>query len=340
MERTKVAILGCCLSGEPFHRFPEAPFTVVTRRFGTSIASLMSPPLKPDIGVLPEMPNWLQKCIEGDFTKSSLSILTHDFDYLIIDFGEDTQDLYRIGDSYVVHSELVQTCGVLKQFGQGEVISRRAGATTTLWKTACTRFCQGPLAHIPQERVILHRVRLASAYRDKAGVHPFKSKYKLPCVVRVRTLLKRLARNNLCRRLFKPRILPRFTALSEHYRNQRFLALGDDINPVLADYQRHFQELMPRARTITVAESCCLADAGHRLGLSPFHFIEEYDRSFISQLEAIAFRSGNEASAGIGRQPSNLGPDPVEPNESHARSQGQSANGTSLDAAPSNSPPT
>jgi len=132
--KKKIAILGSCISRDPFSFFPDDRIEIVQFVARTSPISLVSPPrLDVTIEAIAELNNFETRCIHDDFTKTSLAILDKDFDYLILDFIEDRFDIAQIGDTYIVCSPNVLKSGVLNQFSHHRIIPRSDPEVAFLW---------------------------------------------------------------------------------------------------------------------------------------------------------------------------------------------------------------
>jgi hypothetical protein len=238
----EIAILGSCVTGGPLGLAAGSTFKIVAYVARTSFVSMMSSPLKFDADMIRPMRPSELRWMEGDFTRSSLSMLDRKFDYLVIDFVEETVNLRQIGTSFVLETGHVRQSGVLEQFQLGPLLRRADKAVTRRWEEACGAFCSGPLARVPQDRIILHRGLLASCYKDGTEIRQFEN----GPAAQVRVL-----------------------------------------NPVLETYYAYFQGLVPGAHVIDISPDLRIADANHRSGLSPFHYIPEYDRAFLGRFEAI-----------------------------------------------------
>ena len=58
-------------------------------------------------------------------------------------------------------------------------------------------------------------------------------------------------------------------------------------NTMLSRYQQAFRSLAPNALRVCASDAVRIADANHRWGLSPFHYVDGYYREIRSQLGAL-----------------------------------------------------
>ncbi|MFN3523809.1 MAG: DUF6270 domain-containing protein [Phenylobacterium sp.] len=250
----RVAIIGSCITRDlwPIRGDGNEGLCYISR---TSLPSLFTPALR---GVTPVFPppagltESQHRAVLRDLSKQALqTLLAHRPTHIIFDFIDERFDLLAVQGTLVTHSWELETSGYLGQpaFDQARTIARTSGACTGLWRAAAAELTAFIRATpLAEARMILHEARWAERYRDGAGrTRPFGE--------------------DLAIWQGKP------ASAAEH-------------NRLLAAYDAWFLELNPGAVRVA-APRHRLADAGHRWGLSPFHYVEPYYEEIWSQLQAV-----------------------------------------------------
>ncbi len=161
MRRSSLTLLGSCVSTGPYYHYRPPSLNLVAYRTGASLVSLMSPPLNLVSSDFDSLEPYQRRQLEGDITKSALDCIRSDVDFFLLDFGDETCDLVRIGDTYLTYTNSLQRSSFLRRFPEHEILRRHDPVITRLWKKACTQFCKGPLSHISQDRIVFHKIQLA-----------------------------------------------------------------------------------------------------------------------------------------------------------------------------------
>lgn len=189
----------------------------------------------------------------ADLTKTALSsLVAHRPTHIIFDFIDERLDLLAAGQTVVTHSWELDVSGYLAQdaFASAGTIRRTSAGCELLWRQGLAELSAFIAATpLAGAKLILHRSRWAEHYLDDAGS---------------------LA-------TFEPEV-EIFTGKSARIADQ---------NAMLERYQAAFAEALPQARQVAAAPSMILADAHHRWGLSPFHYVEDYYRDVWRQLRAL-----------------------------------------------------
>ena len=86
----------------------------------------------------------------------------------------------------------------------------------------------------------------------------------------------------------RAKIIAHYGGVERYVKNDLNAKLSAQLNPILVEYSQYIQELLPRAHVIDVPAKYRVIDVNHKLGLSPYHYIQEYDACFMSQMEKIA----------------------------------------------------
>ncbi|MBL8772028.1 MAG: hypothetical protein JNK30_11665 [Phenylobacterium sp.] len=250
---SRIAIVGSCITRDlwPIRGDGAERLLYVSR---TSFPSLLSPPVT---GFSPAKspPADLRKHEHGalvaDITKTALArLLAFRPTDIIFDFIDDRFDLLSVGDALVVQSGEMVRSGYLTRpaLKRRRTIPRLSAAGERLWREGAAEFA-ALLGATPlrEARLILHSARWATAWRDG---------------------------DRGVRPMTQAEILG-----------------GDpveiaDYNALLERQETHFEAVMPPMTRIE-AEAERLADAGHRWGLSPFHYVPEYYEEIRRQLRAL-----------------------------------------------------
>lgn len=249
---SRIAIIGSCITRDLWPILGETPQNLlyVSR---TSLASLFAP-APAGVTVADEPPNGLRPqphaALVADLRKTALAALVaHRPTHIVFDFIDERFDLLSVGGGLVSHTWELDVSGYLDQapFRVAHRIGRGAAACDRLWMQGAaemTAFLQG--TPLRDAKVILHEAQWAQRYLDAAG--------------RIQAFA------------------PTVEVLEGRTADLR------EQNAVLDRYQAAFAELMPRAERIRAPEALRLADAGHRWGLSPFHYVTDYYRDIWRQL--------------------------------------------------------
>lgn len=249
----RIAILGSCITRDlwPIRGQAAENLTYVSR---TSLPSLVATPVA---GFRParEPPAPLKRnqhnALVADLQKTSLArLVAFRPTHVIFDFIDERYDLLSVGPSIVTHSWELEASGYLAQkaLKRARPIRRMSAACDRLWAEAA-----GELAALVRAtplrdaQLILHVSRWADEMRDADGG-------RRP-VTDVEILAGQPA------------------DIGEH-------------NALLEAYETRFVEVMPPLARID-AGAFRLADATHRWGLSPFHFVPEYYAEVWRQLDGL-----------------------------------------------------
>lgn len=251
-----MAVVGSCITRDLWPIVGEAPPQDLLYISRTSLASLFAPPLK-GVEIAEEPPGELaafpHRAMVADLGKTALAALVaHRPTHIIFDFIDERLDLLAVGETVVTHSWELDVSGYLAQdaFASAGTIRRASAGCELLWRQGLAELSAFIAATpLAQTELILHRARWAERYLDEAGA---------------------LA-------AFEPEV-EIFTGKSARIADQ---------NAMLERYQAAFAEALPQARQVAPAPELILADARHRWGLSPFHYVEDYYRDVWGQLRAL-----------------------------------------------------
>ncbi|HEY8574120.1 DUF6270 domain-containing protein [Phenylobacterium sp.] len=253
MART--AIIGSCITRDlwPVRGEAATELLFISR---TSLASLMAPPLA-GFAPSPETPEPLgahqHRAVIEDLRKTALArLVAFRPSHLIFDFVDERFDLLSAGGTIVTHSWELEVSGYRSQpaFAGARVIPRLSDACDGLWRDAAAEFAALVRATpLKDASLVLHSARWAHESLDAEG-----------------------RRGPL--------------AYAEPFRETPQPLSIADHNALLARYEAHFLEVMPQMAVVE-ASPHRLADAGHRWGASPFHYVEPYYAQIWRGLEAL-----------------------------------------------------
>ncbi|MGA0608261.1 DUF6270 domain-containing protein [Phenylobacterium sp. VNQ135] len=249
----RVAIIGSCITRDlwPIRGDGADGLAYVSR---TSLPSLVSEPL---LGFRPAkqppagLNGYQHSAMVADLEKTALArLVAFRPTHLIFDLIDERFDLLSVGRSIVTESWELEASGYLEQkaFGGARRVPRLSAACDRLWTRAAGEVAALIRATpLAEARLILHVSRWAHEVRDGSGL--------------------RAPLTNVAIMEGRP------AEIAEH-------------NSLLAGYEATLLDLMPHMERLD-APALRIADAEHRWGLSPFHFIPEYYAEIWRQLEAL-----------------------------------------------------
>jgi hypothetical protein len=170
----KMIVLGCCCTGDIFRLSPVG-FKVVRYYAGTSLLSLVSPPVEICENSVRLANRFERRTLLNDFRKSFFADLKSlAADYLVIDCINEGWDCLRTSASYVTLSDVLVKSGLVKnrQYGFRRV-SRFSPAGEKLWREVGEEFTARLREIIPPERIILHRAMWCEQYREGRRIRSF-----------------------------------------------------------------------------------------------------------------------------------------------------------------------
>lgn len=250
----RIAVLGSCITRDLWPAQDQAPpgLLYVSR---TSLPSIVSPP---PAGVVTseEPPNGLKPnphaAVVADLRKLALDrLVAHRPTYLIFDFIDERFDLLAVDEAAITHSWELEVSGYLAQpaLSHARPIPRLSDACENLWRASLGALAARIAATPLQEAtLVLHAAQWAESWRDLTGALA-----PLPDETEIWT--------------------GRPTSRAAH-------------NALLARYQAAFLEVFPQAKVVSAPDRR-IADEGHRWGLSPFHYVEDYYAEIRRQLAAL-----------------------------------------------------
>jgi hypothetical protein len=249
----RVAIVGSCITRDlwPIHGGGAEALLYISR---TGLPSLLGAPVEgfhPAHGLPGDLHRHEHNAVVADLQKTALArLVAFAPTHIIFDFIDERFDLLSAGRAVVTHSAELVRSGYLDKpaLRDARRIPRLSVACGQLWSDAVGEFAALVRATpLARAGLILHAARWAADQRLADG-----------------------------------RILP--------IRDVQILhgvpAEIADYNDLLARQEAAFEALMPPMARIDAAAHR-LADADHRWGLSPFHYIPEYYVEVRRQLDAL-----------------------------------------------------
>lgn len=259
----RVAIIGSCITRDlwPIRGEGAEDLAYVSR---TSLPSLMSRPVtgfRPARQPPPPLKGNQHKALVADLTKTALArLVAFRPTHLIFDFIDERFDLLSVAGSIVTRSWELEASGYLgqKAFKAARPIPRLSAGCDRLWAEAAGEFAAVVRATpLREAKLILHVSRWAEEVRGVDGVR---------------------------RPLTDVEILEgRPADIAEQ-------------NALLQAYEAAFTALMPPMIRVD-GRGLRIADADHRWGLSPFHFVPEYYAEIWRQLEELGVPRPSPATA-------------------------------------------
>jgi hypothetical protein len=251
---SRVAIVGSCITRDLWPILGEAPgdLLYISR---TSLPSLFSTPIR-GLDLQDDLPNGLKRhqhnAVVADLRKTALAALVaYRPSHIIFDFIDERFDLLAAPGGLVTQSWELETSGYLAQppFAGVRAVARTSAACERLWTQALDELCDFLQATpLREARLILHQSQWAQRYRDDAGQMQD----------------------------FDP-VLPIFDGRP---------ARVADHNALLDRYQDRFAAATGAER-VNAGPNLQVGDAGHRWGLSPFHYVTGYYAEIRRQLDRL-----------------------------------------------------
>jgi hypothetical protein len=168
----RLGIFGSCVTRDLFED-PALRPALVRYASRSSLISAVAAPVALDAGRVRLDSAFQRRCVIEDFGKSFLAELENDrLDWLVVDLIDERFDVLRTPGSYVTCSSAYTGAG-LDDEDCFERVRRLTGEAAALVERAARDFAERVSAVVPAERVIVHRARWMTHYRDGAQVHAF-----------------------------------------------------------------------------------------------------------------------------------------------------------------------
>lgn len=170
----RLGIFGSCVTRDLFEH-PALRPALARYASRCSLISAVGEPVALDAGRVCLESAFQRRCVIEDFDKRFLAELGGEgLDWLVVDLIDERFDVLRAGSSYVTCSSAYQSAGLAE--GDGfERIPRLTDEASMLLERAAATFAARLTAVLPAERIIVHRARWLTRYRDGAAVHAFSA---------------------------------------------------------------------------------------------------------------------------------------------------------------------
>ncbi|MBR0673831.1 DUF6270 domain-containing protein [Neoroseomonas soli] len=257
MTTSRVAVLGSCVTRDVWNHAgpPDShPMLFIGR---TSLASLTLPDeaasqLAPLISRLPDLPGFAARSIRAELAKDALDqIAAIRPSVLVIDFIDERFDLLDAQGVLLNESlELIESgLPATVALAAARRVARLSQQAWQLWERGLLRLRQAwdQQPALAGCRILLH----ASYWAEDIVTGDRRERLPDTCEILLGRLTSRAAHNALLRR-----------------------------------YHECFQQVFPEATVITPPAALRVADAAHRWGPAPFHFIDPYYHAFASAAAA------------------------------------------------------
>jgi hypothetical protein len=298
----RIAILGSCITRDlwPIRGEGLPQLAYVSR---TSFPGLLTPPVR-DFAAAPTPPADLHAheygALVADFRKTALArLVAYRPTHLILDLIDERFDLLAVERALVsVSGELVRSGHLDRNLqGRSHRVSRLSAACDRVWSEAAGEFAAVVRATALRDAtLILHSARWATHVRGADG------------------------------RETPIRDVEIVTGQGVNIA---------DYNALLARQEAALKALAPPLMVVS-APTHQVADANHRWGLSPFHYVPEYYAEIGRQLAALGVPCPQAAAAPLTAPP--VTGSSVAPNAPEASSPRAPARATSRDRRPSETP--
>lgn len=251
----KVAIIGSCITRDiwPILEAPTPELLYLSR---TSLPSLVAPPVE-GLAPIADQPGGgisrsQRNSVLADLQKTALSAIAEfSPSHIVLDFIDERYDLLQVGEAVITHSWDLKESGYLDQpwAAGARRIPRASDEARALWRAAVPAFVEAlRRAGLLGAKIILHEGEWAQTYRDAAG-----ALQPLPDALQIWDGLP--------------------ASRAEH-------------NALLAETQDRLDAQLHGLVRVKAAPELLIADETHRWGLSPFHYIPDYYRDVLRQLQA------------------------------------------------------
>lgn len=257
----RVAMIGSCVTRDIWSlpMFTPADRKALFVLARTSLASLFTAPhgdFSPPDPLPPGLSRFEIRMIGYDLRKTGLAeLVAHQPTHLILDVIDERFDLLARDETVATYSWDLELLGA----PQGELadyrrIPRRSDAAHALWRRGLAELAGFLARELPDTQVILHEARCATERLDLEG-----------------------------RRGPMPEAWPFWPGHAWSIADQ---------NAAFDAYLGELRAAFPQALRLRAPDELTLADDGHRWGLAPFHYVEDYYRWIWRELEALGLRAG------------------------------------------------
>ena len=168
----RLGIFGSCVTRDLFED-PALRPALVRYASRSSLISAVAAPVALDVDRVRLDSAFQRRCVIEDFGKSFLAGLAHDrLDWLVVDLVDERFDVLRKPGSFVTCSSAYRNAGLEQDDGFARV-RRLTGEAAQLVERAARDFAERVTDAVPSDRVIVHRARWMTRYRDGEELHEF-----------------------------------------------------------------------------------------------------------------------------------------------------------------------
>ena len=168
----RLGIFGSCVTRDLFED-PVLRSSLARYTSRSSLISVVAEPVALDAQRVRLDSAFQRRCVLEDFDKRFFSELERErLDWLVVDLIDERFDVLRTPSSYVTCSSAYQGAG-LEQDDGFERIRRLTGEAAALLEDAAAMFAERVTGVLAAERVIVHRARWLTRFRDGRAVHAF-----------------------------------------------------------------------------------------------------------------------------------------------------------------------
>jgi hypothetical protein len=168
----RIGIFGSCVTRDLFED-PALRPALARYASRSSLISAVAAPVALDPARVQLDSPFQRRCVVEDFDKCFLAKLEGErLDWLVVDLIDERFDVLATPGSYVTCSSAYQDAGLAETDGFGRV-RRLTGEAAGLIEGAARQFAERVSAVLPAERIIVHRARWMTRYRDGAALHDF-----------------------------------------------------------------------------------------------------------------------------------------------------------------------
>jgi hypothetical protein len=168
----RLGIFGSCVTRDLFEDRALRP-SLARYTSRSSLISVVAEPVALDAQRVRLDSAFQRRCVLEDFDKRFFSELERErLDWLVVDLIDERFDVLRTPSSYVTCSSAYQGAGLEHDDGF-ERIRRLTGEAAALLEDAAAMFAERVTGVLPPERVIVHRARWLTRFRDRGAVQAF-----------------------------------------------------------------------------------------------------------------------------------------------------------------------
>ena len=168
----RLGIFGSCVTRDLFEDQALRP-SLARYASRCSLISAVAAPVALDVETVRLDSAFQRRCVIEDFDKRFLAELERErLDWLVVDLIDERFAVLRTPASYVTRSSAYDSAGLEAAHGFDRV-RRLTGEAAALLERAAQRFAERVTAVLPAERVIVHRARWMTRFRDGAALHDF-----------------------------------------------------------------------------------------------------------------------------------------------------------------------